>query len=137
MLDLGRIHAVVQRRATTLFEEVGLEDITPTQSNILMLLFNAREPMTARQISRALGVAEPTVCRFIKALEGNGWISRRKDPGDARAMLVEPSEKARESLPQFIRVSNALLDQLFDGFTRDEVRKMVVNAQRMTENLSD
>ena len=135
MLDLGRIHAVVQRRAAALFTEVGLDDITPAQSNVLMLLFNTREPLTARQIHRAIGVAEPTVCRFIKALQSNGWIDRRKDPNDARAILVEPSEKAREALPTFIRVSNTLLDELFDGFTKTEVRQMVSNAQRMTANL--
>ncbi len=136
MLDLGRIHAVIQQRAAALFVEVGLDDITPAQSNVLMLLFEARRPMAAREIHRAMGVAEPTVCRFVKALEQNGWIERRRDPRDARVRLLEPSDKAREALPRFIRVSNALLDRLFDGFAREEIERMVGNAHRMTANLS-
>lgn len=137
MLDLGRVHAVIQRRAAALFEQEGLDDITPAQSNVLMLLFNARRPMTAREIHRAIGVAEPTVCRFVQALMREGWIERRRHPTDARARLVEPSEKAREALPAFIRVSNALLDRIFDGFTREELDRMVGNAQRMTDNLTE
>ncbi len=137
MLGMGRIHAVVQRRAAALFDQEGLDDITPAQSNVMMLLFNTKRPMTSREIHRAVGVAEPTVCRFVQALLRNGWIERRRHPTDARARLVEPSEKAREALPAFIRVSNALLDQLFEGFTREEVHRMVGNAQRMTGNLAE
>ena len=79
-LALGRIQAVVQRRTAELFEAEGLGQITPAQSNVLMVVFQARRPITAREIARTLGVAEPTVSRFIKALERDGFVERTVFP---------------------------------------------------------
>ena len=136
MLDLGRIHAVVGRHAQALFEEAGLSDITPAQSNVLMVLFQAKRPLTAREISGTLGAAEPTVSRFLQTLERKEWVLRRRDPDDARAMLVAPSERARKHLPDFIHVSNALLDRAFAGFTPAETEQLTGALRRMTSNLA-
>lgn len=112
-LLLARIAALAERRALRLFESVGLTDITPTQSRVLMILFHARGPMTASEISAALGLTEVTVGRFIRALIGAGWLTRERDPADRRAWLLRPTDKARAQLPQLIAVSNTLLDEVF------------------------
>ncbi len=135
MLRLGRVHALVERRVRTLFEQAGLADITPAQSNVLMLLFNARRPLTAREITHEIGLSEPTVSRFLKALEAAGWVHRTPDPQDARARLVAPTDRAREALPRFIEVSNALLDEVFAGFDHDELSVLRGAIERITENL--
>lgn len=137
MLDLGRIHAVISRRAKTLFEQEGLEDITPGQANVLMVLFGEKRPMTARSLHRALGVSEVTISRFVSTLEKRGWVARHRDPNDARAMLVEPTPRAREALPCFIRVTNALLDATFAGFERRELEMLNGAVGRITANLAD
>lgn len=137
MLDLGRIHAVISRRAKALFEEQGLADITPAQANVLMVLFGEKAPMTARALHRRLGVSEVTVSRFVVTLEKRGWVQRRRDPNDARAMLVEPTGRAREALPRFIRVTNGLLDETFAGFERDELEVLAGAVRRLTANLAD
>lgn len=136
MLDLGRIHAVIGRRAKALFEAAGFDDITPAQANVLMVLFGERAPMTARALHRSLGVSEVTVSRFVSTLEKRGWVQRRRDPSDARAMLVEPTAKAREALPGFIGVTNALLDATFAGFEKAELEVLAGAVRRITANLS-
>ena len=75
-----------------------------------MVLFQGREPLTARELSRRMGYSGVTVSRFVKALAQAGWLERSPDPTDGRAYLLTPTAKARDALPRFIGVSNALLD---------------------------
>lgn len=135
MLELGRIQAVIAREAKALFEQEGFEDVTPAQANVLMVLFQKREPMTARALHRRLGVSEVTVSRFVSTLEKRGWVARRRDPNDARALLVEPTARAREALPRFIRVTNRLLDSVFAGFDKAELEVLGRAVGRLTANL--
>lgn len=135
-LGLNLIQAVFEREITSLFEAHGLSGITPAQSNVLMTLFQARGPLTARAIHRTLGLSEATISRFVKALERAGWVARSKDPADARALLIEATPKAREALPDFIAVSNTLLDRAFAGLDRAQIEALGDAVERVTANLS-
>ena len=134
-LDLAGVHALVERRVASLFAEHGLVDITPQQSNVLLVLFQEKRPMTAREIARSLEVSEVTVGRFIKALQTRGWIERRPCPEDARALHVEPTSLARRAFPVFCHVSNLLLDEAFRGFEPEEVERQAAFLHRVRTNL--
>jgi len=127
----------LERRVAALFDEHGLHDVTPPQANALMILFAAKEPLQARTLAQRMELSQVTVGRFLKALEQQGWVARDPDPDDARAMLVRPTAKAYRTLPSFIAVSNTMLDQAFDGFSRPEIRRIATVAGRVRENLSD
>lgn len=135
LLDLQRIRHVAERRIAELLAAEDL-DVTPAQANVLMALIQHRAPMTARQLAADLELSDVTVGRFVRTLEKRGWLARRRDPDDARAILVEPTARAREALPGFIRVSNALADQAFGGFERATVEEMGRVTRRIRENLS-
>jgi DNA-binding MarR family transcriptional regulator len=137
LLDLGRIQAIVERRVTALFAEHQLEGITPAQSNVLMLLFQSKSPLTARAIHRRLGVSEATISRFVQSLERNGWVARQRDPNDGRAWLIAPTSQAYAALPRFIQVSNQLLDQAFTGFDLKRLTALVEGVRDISANLSD
>lgn len=134
-LDLAGVHALIERRVANLFVEHGLTGITPQQSNVLLVLFQEKRPMTAREIARSLEVSEVTVGRFIKALETNGWIERRPCPEDARAWHVEPTLQARQAFPVFCHVSNVLLDEAFRGFEPEEVQRQAAFIHQIRRNL--
>ena len=127
----------LERRVAALFAVHGLNDVTPSQANALMILFAAKEPLQARALAERMELSQVTVGRFLKALEQEGWVAREPDPEDARAMLVRPTAKAYRTLPSFIAVSNTMLDQAFEGFSRPEIRRIATVAGRVRENLSD
>ncbi len=127
----------LERRVASLFDAHGLDDVTPPQANALMILFAAKEPLQARALAERMELSAVTVGRFLKALEHQGWIAREPDPDDARAMLVRPTPKAYRTLPSFIAVSNTMLDQAFEGFSRPEIRRIATVAGRVRENLTD
>lgn len=135
LLDLQRIRQLTERRVAGLLANEGL-DVTPAQANVLMVLIRNRAPMTARQLAGALEVSDVTVGRFVRALEQRGWLERRRDPDDSRAILIEPTPRARDALPGFIRVSNTVADEAFGTFDRTTVVEMGRAIRTIHENLS-
>lgn len=136
LLDLTRIRHATERRVAALLAEHEL-DVTPAQANVLMILVQNRGPMTARQLAEAMELSEVTVGRFVRALEGGGWLERERDPADSRAILVRPTPRARAALPRFIAVSNALQDAAFEGFDPDQVAEIAAVTARVRDNLRD
>ena len=134
-LLLGRLHTRVSEGVTAQFREEGIADITPAQANALMVLFQRRHPLTARQLAGELGVSEVTVGRVVRRLEAGGWVERARDPDDGRAILLRPTRKARAALPDFVRLSNQMMDQVFAGFSPAEVQQLQGLLARLQENI--
>ena len=135
-LGFAQIAGLAERRALRLFEEHGLSGITPTQSRVLVILFQAQRAMTASEISQRMGLTEVTVGRFIRTLCEAGWLTRHQNPEDRRAWLLRPTQRARENLPTFIEVSNALLDSVFAALSPEEMTTLAEAVARMQERLS-
>lgn len=135
LIDLVRIRHSSEARVDELIAGAGLERVTPAQANALMVLFNAREPMTAAALAGELAVSEVTVGRFVRAMEESGWLERRPHPEDSRAYLLAPTVKARAALPRFIEITNRLLDEAFADFTREEIEAFAGLLARVRSNL--
>jgi DNA-binding MarR family transcriptional regulator len=134
-LELSRINREMERRVQQLLEHEKLRDVTPAQANAMMILFQEKTPMTARQLARQMNLSEVTVGRFVRALERAGWVRREADPKDTRAILIQPSKKAYRAFPRFLNVSNALLDVAFAGFTKKEVEALGKLVERVRMNV--
>ncbi|KIG17683.1 hypothetical protein DB30_02958 [Enhygromyxa salina] len=134
-LELSRINREIERRVQQLLEREKLEDVTPAQANAMMILFQEKSPMTARQLARQMNLSEVTVGRFVRALEGAGWVRREADPKDTRAILIVPSRRAYRAFSRFLNVSNALLDVAFAGFTKKEVETLGRLVERVRMNV--
>ncbi|MEX1367675.1 MAG: MarR family transcriptional regulator [Nannocystaceae bacterium] len=79
-LNFGRLHRALDACVGTLFTQQGLADITPAQAALLMVLFEARRPLTARELAEHQGLSQPTIGRFVRALLTQGWVSGVVDP---------------------------------------------------------
>ncbi len=134
-LNFARIHRALERVVSTLFGQYGLADITPAQASLLMVLFQARRPLTARELAEHQALSQPTVGRLVHSLEAQGWVTREASPDDGRAILIRPTRKARRMLPRFIEVSNTMLDTAFADVTDAAVRRIARTTCRLRENL--
>lgn len=134
-LELSRIQRELERRVQQLLEEERLKDVTPAQANALMILFQEKAAMTARQLARQMNLSEVTVGRFVRALESGGWVRREADPRDTRAILIQPSKKAYRAFSRFLNVSNSLLDVAFAGFTKKEIETLGKLVERVRMNV--
>ena len=135
LITLGRCLTSQDAQVRARLEAAAVDGITAQQSRVLLLLFRARQPMTARGLATEMGVSEVTMSRFIQALEKEGWIHRERNPVDGRSFLLAPTDRARSHFPDFVSVSNAVLDQLFSEFSVDEMKTLQSLAERIHRNL--
>jgi DNA-binding MarR family transcriptional regulator len=132
---VSRLQRTLGAQVDASFSQAGFPEITTSRANVLMILIEARGPMTARSISRHMGLSEVTVGRFIKSLEANGWVERKTAPTDARARLVQPTPKAFAALPAFLAVSNAFLDRALGGVEGATLDTFLATLQSVQDNL--
>lgn len=129
----------LHRKMDTLLGEFiideGLLHVTARQATVLVVLFNEARPMSARRIAEKLGISEVTAGRFVHALTEGGWVTRERDPNDARSILISLTEHARQNLPRFAAISNRLLDIAFQGFSEEEIESMHEALRRLASNI--
>ena len=132
-LSIERILRSVKKRMETRFHEAGLHDVTPQQAKVLMLLFQAKGVLNAKDLAEELALSPVTVSRFVNTLEENGWLQRTPKPNDARAMSIQLTEKAYEALPQFASISNQLMDEVFGEFSPSVFREFASNVSQVRD----
>ena len=135
LLELSRCLTSQDAHVRNRLEQAGLTGITAQQSRVLLILFQARTPLTARELARRMGVSEVTMSRFVQALQRENWISRSQNPEDGRSLLLAPTKKARKSFPGFVAVSNEVLDTLFTGFSDNDMWSFHELVGRIRTNL--
>ncbi len=78
------------------FAAAGLDGIRPAQSVALVPL--AAGGMHASDLADRLRVSRQAVAQAITALERHGYVSRGPDPVDARARIIELTQRGRQAL---------------------------------------
>lgn len=124
MLMFSRVHQQILRRSADRLAAAGIDDITPARANALIVLFNARGAINAQALAAELGISDVTVSRLLRKMEDDGWVERVPDPDDGRAMLLRTTPMAREMFPTLVRVSNAVLDDLFGQLSDAELQQL-------------
>ena len=135
LLDLARIQARYHRLVVGRFAREQL-DITPSQAQALLVLLEADQALSAQELARELGMSKVTVGRFVRGLIERGWVERSRDPTDQRRYHLRPTDQTRQALPRFVRLSNASMDQLFEGLQRDEIEQLGAWLGRIRTNIS-
>lgn len=68
--------------------------LTPTQSQILVHLVS-RGPARVTAVAEEIAVTQPTASDSVAALVRKGMVEKRRDPADARAILLHPTSAGR------------------------------------------
>jgi DNA-binding MarR family transcriptional regulator len=135
LVDLARIRHASERHVERWLADEELDGVTPAQANALLVLVNARRPLSQAELARELSLSEVTVGRFVRALQDSGWVGRERDPQDSRAYVIAPTDKARQALPRFIAVSNRLLDAAFAGLDEAAIERVTRCLASIRQNL--
>lgn len=67
----------------------------PVQASVLKLLAGAGAGLRAARLAERLGVTAASLSDTLKTMEAHGWVQRRPDPEDGRALLLQLSRKGR------------------------------------------
>ncbi len=93
----------------------GGAPLSPTQAAVLRMLPRSGPGLRARDVAGRLGVSAASLSDTLKVLEARGWIERRPDPADGRALILRPTRagwRLAEKLQDPLRGIGSLLDGL-------------------------
>ena len=104
--------AVASRSVIALYRPL-LEPMGITHPQYLvMLALWERSPLSVKQLSGLLQLDPGTLSPLLKRLEAIGYVTRRRDPRDERALAVELTEEGRALREQALLVPPAIMERL-------------------------
>ncbi len=111
-------------------------DLTSAQFDVLQLLMH-NDGLPHRELQQRLAIASPTLTNIIDVLEREGHVERRSDGADARTKTIHMSPKARAlcASDDFCSAGEALVGQMFKGFSEDERADFMRALKRVEINL--
>jgi DNA-binding MarR family transcriptional regulator len=128
----------LDRRLTALWHVLGRRgkrELSRTAASVLATLRDTG-PRRITELAESEAIAQPTVTTLVGRLERDGFVERRSDPGDARAVLVHLTAKGFERLDAMGAARKALLDARLAALTEHE-REVLADALPVLDKLME
>lgn len=134
-LELKRAYLALRR---ALEHTVKPFKFTGGQFDVLQILMH-NDGLEHRDLQRRLAIASPTLTNIIDVLEREGHVVRRSAGADARTKTIHLSDHARRlcASDAFCEAGDALVQQMFRGFSDDERRTFLKALNRVEANLDE
>lgn len=135
-LDVSaRLRGVVMRLSRQLNASATHEGLTPSQASALGLI-NHRGPLKLSDLAAIEGLNPSMVSRIVGRLDELGLISRRQDPQDLRAAVVEITEPGRQASARIRGERGKVLSACFEQLSPGD-QEAVVTALPALEMLAE
>jgi len=116
-------------------ESQGIKGIVPSHGDILVSLYYSREEMTLKDIAVKIKRTQPTVTVLVDKLINLGYVTKKKNPHDARSTYIVLTEKGESFKEVFIDLSQKLNTKMHNFFTESEADQLESLLKKMSENL--
>ena len=132
-MAINALSKIFHNNIHALAEEFGLND---SYRHLLFHLAHG-DGMTQLQLARATNLKPPTVSITLQKMEAEGYVERRQDEMDLRAVRVYLTDKGRA----FDDASRKLVDMIdqkaMEGFSANEIRVLMELLDRIYDNLTE
>lgn len=91
------------------------EDLTEQQWRCLRLLFDIG-PLSLTELGKLSCIHKVSMSRIVPSLEAKGWTTRRADPNDKRASIVELTDDGRKRLEPIVAEAKEIAAQIVEEF---------------------
>lgn len=98
------------------------EDINVIEWYILRALYE-EDGRHASELARAVGRAATSFTPNLDKLQQKGWVERRPDEADRRAVRIYLTDKARQIREDVLESAKRVDDQLSELFVADDIEK--------------
>lgn len=127
--DLSRIF---HHRLRALADEVGINE----SYRHLLFHLSRGEGMTQLELARVCRLKPPTISVTLQKMEAEGYVVRKPDENDLRAMRVYLTDKGRQFDIDSHKVVKALDAQAVKDMTEEEIRTMMELLDKMYFNIT-
>ncbi len=112
-------------------------DLNVTRSQWAMIAAVSNHPgATQRMVAELLEMSEASAGRLIDRLCAEGLLERRERDDDRRARAVYLTTAAKPLLASLAELAKTSEEQLFKGFTGDELTQLQKFVDRLYDNAS-
>lgn len=93
--------------------------------------------LSQRELSRRIGMMEPTTVSAIDTMEKRGFVTRRVDQRDKRRRLVQLTPKGRKLKQKLLPLAYDVNLVAAEGFGPDEIEALQSLLSRLKQNMLD
>jgi DNA-binding MarR family transcriptional regulator len=119
----------------------GITDLIPSQGALLSGLYAREGRISMKELVASSRRNKSTITEMSKALERRGYLTREKDPDDARSVVLVLTPKAWEIRHEFDRISGILLAGAWGDMPQEDRETLstllveaIGNLQKLREN---
>jgi DNA-binding MarR family transcriptional regulator len=114
-----QLGVVLTRLVNVLREAVLPPGMNSAQGRTLLALHDAG-PQRVTELARLDHLKQPTMSAVLTRMERLGWVRRRYDDGDLRAVIVEIAEPGERVALQLIAARTAVLQSYLDALPAED-----------------
>ena len=116
-------------RLTRLLLRRAPQRISRSDAGVLRALTNG--PRRITELADLEGHAQPTMTLLVKRLEERGWVARRRDPADRRAVLVSLTEAGTAALEDVRAVYRTVLRNHLVALSDEEIAALLIATEAL------
>lgn len=132
-LLLGQVRSELVR---ALEQELATQGVELRFSQVLALKhLNRLGSMSAGELARSLGHDGGAMTRLLDQLEDKGYLRRKPDPQDRRALRIELTASGKALCRRFAGCSERVLDAAQHSLSKDERHHLIDYLQRVLVTL--
>jgi MarR family transcriptional regulator for hemolysin len=103
---------------------------------LVLMSLKGRVPGAQRELAESVGVEGPTLTHHLNRMEAQGLLTRRRDPANRRAHLVELTEAGDAAFAGLRQTVVAFDARLRAGFTDEELAHLRGYLERLQANVA-
>ncbi len=115
----NQLGIVLTRLINVLREAVLPPGMNSAQARTLLALHDAG-PQRVTDLARLDHLKQPTMSAVLTRMERLGWVRRRDDDGDLRAVIVDITEPGERVARQLIAARTAVLESYLDALSAED-----------------
>lgn len=134
---VARKLTVVARQMVQRFDQ-SVEQIGVSRAKFGIIALVSRHPgATQRTIAERLEVTEVTAGRLIERLCADGYLERRENSTDRRALSIYLAPNAQPMLEQLAALATAQEKEAFAGFADEDIEKLDALLGALARNIAN
>ncbi len=115
------LHRAINR---DLAKKIAPSNLTTAQWFFLRSLWE-KDGISQRELSRSVGLTEPTTVAALKVMERNGLIQRARDKLDTRKIIVKLTRKGRSLKKKLLPYAREINNRILEDFSQKEIDKLM------------
>jgi DNA-binding MarR family transcriptional regulator len=116
--DMRIVRRLLRQRFMTVFQD---DQLSPGQSEVLMVLVKHSEPMQPKQLASCLQLTPGAITQLVEGLEKAGYVHRSQSKQDRRVTLLSPSQAAAGRLERLKQHHQELAHELASQLSVEEL----------------